>query len=97
MPLVARARSRDRVVPGAGNLMDRLLAAGFPVASSCSGRGACGRCVVEVLEGREALTPTKPREIRTLERNGLEPPLRLACQCSVRHARDWVTVRASYW
>jgi adenylate cyclase len=97
VPLLARTRLRDRGIPGSGSLMDRCLAAGLPVASSCSGRGACGRCAVEVLEGGEALTTASLREERVLSRNGLGAPMRLACQCRVRHSTVTVTVRAGYW
>jgi ferredoxin len=97
MPLLAHLRSRNRGIPGSGSLMDRCLAAGLPVASSCSGRGACARCAMEVLEGGEALTPMSMREERVLARNGLHAPMRLSCQCRVLHSRSTVTVRTGYW
>ncbi len=97
MALLARTRSRDRRVPGNGTLLARCLAAGLPVASSCSGRGACGRCALAILEGSAALTPPSPREARVLARNGLSGSLRLACQCRVRQGRATVTVQAAYW
>lgn len=97
MPLLARTRSADRVIPGSGSLMERCLAAGLPVASSCSGQGACSRCAMEVLQGGEALTPLTSREEQVLARNGLTAPMRLACQCKIRRSRTTVVVRAGYW
>ena len=32
------------IIPGRGTLLSRLMSAGVPVASSCSGRGSCGKC-----------------------------------------------------
>jgi 2Fe-2S ferredoxin len=97
MPLLARTRSLDRVVPGSGSVMDRCLAAGLPVASSCSGAGACARCAVEVLEGGEALTPPTRREEHLLARSGLPAPARLSCQCRILRSQATVTVRTGYW
>ncbi len=95
--LVARTRARDVVLDGCGTVMDRCLDAGLPVASSCSGRGICGRCAMEVLEGADALTRTTARERRVLERNGHPPGTRLTCRCRVRGEGTRVVVRAGYW
>ena len=97
MPLVVRTRLRDRVIRGCGSLMRRCLAAGLPVGSSCLGRGACARCVVEVVSGGDALTPPSARETAVLARNGLQAPLRLACQCRVLQTRATVIIRTGYW
>jgi ferredoxin len=77
--------------------MDRCLAAGLPVASSCSGRGACGRCVVEVLAGAEALSPPTQREQRVLRRNGHPDGSRLSCRCRVLDPSSQIIVRTGYW
>jgi len=97
MSLLARTRWQELEVPGAGSLMTRCLAAGLPVASSCSGEGACARCVMEVLEGGEALTQPTIREERVLARNGLPAHLRLSCQCRILRPRVTVAVRTGYW
>lgn len=95
--LVARTRTCDLEVGGRGTVMARCLEAGLPVASSCSGEGACGRCVLEILEGAESLTRAAQRELRVLRRNGLPEGCRLACRCRVRTEGPRVVVRAGYW
>jgi adenylate cyclase len=61
--------------------MAQCLAAGLPLASACSGRGACGKCVVTVLQGAEGLELPSAREKEVLAKNGAEPNQRLSCQC----------------
>lgn len=45
--------------------------------------GACGACMVRVLEGAENLSPMKDDEKDFLETLAAEPEERLACQCKV--------------
>jgi ferredoxin len=97
MPLVARTRRFDRVVGGRGTLMDRCLAAGLPVASACSGRGACARCLVTVLEGAGHLSPVRLREARTLARTLAAPDQRLSCQCRALDPVGAILVTTGYW
>jgi len=95
MPVVARTRQGDHALEAPGTLLSRCLAAGLPVACACSGRGACGRCIVTVLEGL-ALAPPSDRERAVLERNGAGQQQRLSCQCLPRHGSD-LTVTTGYW
>lgn len=96
MPLVARTHRADRVIGGRGTLMDRCLAGGLPVASACSGRGACAKCLVTVLEGAGHLSPVSRREARVLERNHAAPDQRLSCQCwALRPAA--IRITTGYW
>jgi ferredoxin len=97
MALVARFRDLDLDIPGSGTLMERCLAAGLPVATSCGGRGACGRCVLEILEGDEALTRATARERRVLARNGLVAGNRLSCRCKAWDPQARILLRAGYW
>lgn len=46
--------------------------------------GACGACMVRVLEGAENLSPMQDDERDFLETMAAEPNERLACQCKVR-------------
>ena len=77
--------------------MSRCLEAGLPVASSCSGRGACGKCLVTVLLGAECLTPPSIRETATLTRNEATPGQRLSCQCRVPAGAMDLLVTTGYW
>tara|TARA_B100001094_G_C17808638_1_gene612730 strand:- start:37 stop:321 length:285 start_codon:yes stop_codon:yes gene_type:complete len=45
--------------------------------------GACGACMVKVIEGDEHLSPMGEDEKDFLETMGAEPDERLACQCKV--------------
>ena len=45
--------------------------------------GACGACMVKVLEGAEKLSPMLEDEKDFLETMAAEPDERLACQCKV--------------
>ncbi|MGE0173664.1 MAG: 2Fe-2S iron-sulfur cluster-binding protein [Oligoflexales bacterium] len=46
--------------------------------------GACGACMIRVLEGAENLSPMADDEKDFLETMAAEPNERLACQCRVR-------------
>lgn len=97
MAVVARTRQKDHVLQGQGTLMARCLAAGIPVASACSGRGACGRCVLTILQGAEALEQPSDHESRVLARNGAKAGQRLGCQCDVSDGSTDLLVTTGYW
>jgi len=97
MALVARTHRADLVIGGRGSLMARCVAAGLPVASACSGRGACARCMVTVLEGAAHLSPIHTHEARTLARNGAGPDQRLSCQCRVTTPVAPILITTGYW
>ncbi len=77
--------------------MAQALAIGLPVASSCSGRGACGRCMISILEGEALLSSVEPHECEVLTRNGAAPGVRLACQARLRAADGEVILTTGYW
>ncbi len=97
MAVVARTRQRDHVLTGAGTLMARCLEAGLPVASACSGQGACGKCLLTILQGAQGLSPAQPREAVVLARNGALPDQRLGCQCQMPSADLNLLVTTGYW
>lgn len=97
MTLLAVTRYRNRVLSGHGTLMAQCLDTGLPVASSCSGRGACGRCVVSVLQGLDALSNPCSHELLVLLRNGYSGPVRLSCQCRVMDRRADIQITTGYW
>jgi ferredoxin len=96
MAWVARSRRRDHFLGSGETLMAQCLAAGLPVASACSGRGACGKCVVTVLQGAEGLRSPTSRETEVLARNGAESNQRLSCQCESGAPSD-LLVTTGYW
>jgi len=73
------------------NLMNSLLAAGLPVASSCHGEGICSMCKVKITG---LVNPAENFELETLKRNKCEPNERLSCQITV--TSDLI-VSAKYW
>ncbi len=97
MTIVAKTRLHDRVLSGHGTLMGQCLGAGLPVASSCSGRGACARCAVSVLSGMEALSRPGSHELLVLSRNGYPEDVRLSCQCRVMNRGAQVLITTGYW
>ena len=73
------------------NLMDVLIAAGLPVASSCLGEGICSKCKVNI----EPVGQTSGLEIKTMSRNKVDMGThRLSCQISVENE---LTVTTTYW
>jgi adenylate cyclase len=96
MSMVARTRRRDHLLSGAGTLLAQCLAAGLPVASACSGQGACGKCVVTVIHGAEHLDPPSAGERAVLTRNSAAPNQRLSCQCKPATSAD-LLITAGYW
>lgn len=97
MTVLARTRQRDFVLHGRGTLMARCQALGLPVASACSGRGACGKCVMTVLEGAEALHPAAAHEASVLARNGAGGNQRLGCQCRMPRSKVDLVITTGYW
>jgi adenylate cyclase len=67
------------IAPGT-SVLEASRLAGIPHASVCGGRGRCSTCRVRVVKGGEALAPPSADETRVLERVGVPPDVRLACQ-----------------
>ena len=96
MALVAQTRQRDRELQGPGTLLDLCLASGLPVASACSGRGACGRCLMTILSGAEVLSLPEQREVDLLLKLSAAVNQRLGCQCAAPATGD-LRVTTGYW
>lgn len=79
------------VEPGA-NLMNALLKAGLPVASSCHGDGICSMCRMRISGG--LVNPPAEFEINSLKRNKCAEDERLSCQIEVLGD---ITVETKYW
>jgi adenylate cyclase len=75
-------------------LLEATRAVDLPIASACGENGACARCGLEIVEGRDNLAAESERERLIKERNRIDPKLRLACRV---RPRGELTVRATYW
>lgn len=92
MPKVSIPQKKLSIhVENNSNLMNSLLEAGLPVASSCHGEGVCSMCKVKI-EG--SVNPPASLEIEALKRNKCEPDERLSCQILVNSD---LSVTAKYW
>jgi 2Fe-2S ferredoxin len=95
MPTIRFAKNIPPVQVELGALlMESLLKAGLPVASSCHGDGVCAKCRIQIVEGMENLSPIGAIEEILRERNKIPRGLRISCQTQVLGD---VTVDASYW
>lgn len=81
-------------VPKGTLLFDAALRAGLPVASSCSAEFVCGRCHMEILEGREGLSDQRDSERKLLLRQGKPEGDRISC---VTRVHGDCVVTTSYW
>ena len=73
--------SNALTVPAGGTLLSTLAARGIFVPSACGGKGTCGVCKAEVLEGGGTLLPTERSHVTRGEaRHGV----RLTCQVKVK-------------
>lgn len=72
----------DRVtrVPPGTTLFSAAHWIGLPIDSTCGGRGTCGKCKVQVLEGGLEVTTADRKELRESE---IEDGWRLSCQSKV--------------
>ena len=97
MARLARTHQGDRILRGGDTLLASCLDAGVPVASACSGRCACGRCLVTVLLGAEHLDPRTLPETALLDRLEAGPDQRLARQCPLPPETHELIITAGYW
>jgi uncharacterized 2Fe-2S/4Fe-4S cluster protein (DUF4445 family) len=68
-----------RVPPGT-TLFSAAHWIGLPIDSTCGGRGTCGKCKVQVLQGAAEITTADRKQLRPGE---LEAGWRLSCQAKV--------------
>ncbi len=66
------------------SLLNNLLINKVPIETICGGKAVCGRCVIEILEGREYLSPLKEREKFRLAALKAKDNCRLACRTYAR-------------
>ena len=69
------------VARGGGTLLGTLADSKIFIPSACGGKGTCGVCKVEVLEGGGALLPTETSHV---SRGEARKGVRLSCQVKVK-------------
>lgn len=84
----------DLKVESGAVLMQELLQAGLPVASSCHGDGICGKCRIQIIHGSENLS--KINALETLVRERLKVPREHRISCQTQVLGD-ITIDTSYW
>ncbi|MGZ3768789.1 MAG: 2Fe-2S iron-sulfur cluster-binding protein [Bdellovibrio sp.] len=95
MPLISFKKNRAPItVPFEVNLMEALLEAGVPVASSCNGDGVCAKCKIIVVEGKNNLSKENETEIFLKQKFSLSADQRISCQTKVTGD---ITIDATYW
>lgn len=95
MPKIRFSKS-DKIieVPSGSQLMQSLVDAGLPVASSCSGEGVCCKCLIKILEGKENLNVPSELESDLKEIHDFARNERVSCQTQVLGD---IKVDADYW
>jgi 2Fe-2S ferredoxin len=95
MPQIRFVKNLPPITVESGEiLMQALLRAGLPVASSCHGDGICARCKILIVEGAENLSQINPAEQILRDRLRIAREVRISCQTRVLGD---ITVDASYW
>jgi 2Fe-2S ferredoxin len=97
MPKISFAKNNraDIEAPEGANLMQVLLGAEVPVASSCHGDGVCAKCRLEIVQGIESLNDRNETEEFLAERFSLKKNQRVSCQVLVG-TQDLI-IDATYW
>ncbi|TRO48485.1 DUF4445 domain-containing protein, partial [Candidatus Bathyarchaeota archaeon] len=64
-------------------VLDAARELGVDINSICGGAASCGKCVVKVIQGGEALSPPTPEEEERFDGDALREGFRLACRCRI--------------
>lgn len=95
MPTIRFVKNYPEIAVESGAvLMDVLLQAGLPVASSCHGDGICGKCRIHIISGAENLS--KINSVESIVRDRLKIPREYRISCQAQVLGD-ITIDTSYW
>lgn len=72
---------KELTVDGGSSLLSSLIENEIFIPSACGGKGSCGYCKVQVLEGGGDILPT---ELGYLTPQDIKDNVRLSCQCKVK-------------
>ena len=78
--------------PVDSTIFEVAQANGVAVETACVGRGTCGLCRVEILEGEDALSPFTDTETKHLGNVYFITHERLSCQCRIKDPDSRVVV-----
>jgi 2Fe-2S ferredoxin len=95
MPTIRFVKKYPEIqVESGANLMEKLLMAGLPVASSCHGDGICGKCRIRIITGVENLS--KIGSVEQLVRDRLNVPREYRISCQTQILGD-ILIDTAYW
>lgn len=95
MPQILIKKSgKSLLVEDGANLMQVLLKAEIPVASSCHGDGICAKCRIQIIRGSANLSAPNETETFLKQKFTLAKDLRISCQTRVHGD---IEIDASYW
>ena len=95
MPFVRFLPSGKSIEVEYGSLLfDAAIKVGLPVASSCTAEQVCGRCNMQVVDGRENLSGQQKSEVDLLLRD--KKPERDRISCMTQVLGD-CAVTTTYW
>jgi 2Fe-2S ferredoxin len=95
MPQISFSKNKPAIhVESGANLMQSLLSAQLPVASSCHGEGVCSKCHIRIVDGKENISAETTLEKNLKAKNKINPEHRISCQTLVLGP---ITVDATYW
>lgn len=95
MPKISFVKNKPSLEVESGTkLMQELRNNSVPVASSCKGQLICGKCVLNILEGSENISPPTQEEKDLAELKDLTRDQRFSCACIILGD---VKVDAPYW
>ncbi len=80
--LISPGKMKKRLKLG-DTIYSALIDLNIPIRSLCSGRGKCGRCKIQILEGSNFLNYSTQAEQELLESEEINQEFRLACQTKI--------------
>lgn len=79
--LILTVNDEEHTVKGGSSLLTALTDMEIFIPSACGGRGTCGYCKVQVLEGGGPVLAT---ELPMLNEEEMKDNVRLSCQCKIK-------------
>lgn len=87
----------DQSLIGDGTLLDLCIKNGIPLASSCGGKGVCGKCIITIHDGQSQLMAPNLLEQTKLYQLRTPNNIRLGCQVHSEDLTCDLSFSTSYW